>query len=123
VITTVAGVTCENPSDYTAIIRPFDVAVDSAGTLYIADADHCRVLKITDGTATSIAGAPDLYPCINDGDGGSALAAHMASPVAVAVAANGDVYVSVRCEIRKISAGVITTVAGNQVCADGPDGP
>ncbi|MBE9584266.1 hypothetical protein IM792_07395 [Mucilaginibacter sp. JRF] len=52
--------------------RPTDIAVDSDGTLYIADAWHKRILKLTtDGTTTILAGKTDAYGIV-DGKGNTA---------------------------------------------------
>jgi uncharacterized protein (TIGR03437 family) len=92
--------------------NPFDVAVDAAGNLYIADSD--RIRKVTpNGIITTIAGGGS--PADGLGDGGPATAAALQSG-AVVVDANGNIYISdtQAPRIRKVDVrGTITTVAGN----------
>ena len=92
---------------------PSGIAVDAAGSVFIADTDNHRVRKVgSDGTITTLAGTGrDAIA----GDGGPATAALINSPRGVAVGADGAVYVGDRGNqrIRKILAnGTITTVAG-----------
>jgi len=104
---------------------PFDVQVDSAGNLFVADLYNNRVRKIDiSGTVTTVAG-DGTYG--HSGDGGPATAAKLASPTGLAVDALGNVYVAVfgANRIRRIDAltGVITTVAGNGSWYGGDGGP
>jgi sugar lactone lactonase YvrE len=84
------------------------LAVDSSGSLYMADAANGRVQKFAGGTLTTIAGSGSV------GDGGPASAASL-SPFDVAVDGNGNLYIvdAHSNRIRKVSKGVITTIAGN----------
>jgi uncharacterized protein (TIGR03437 family) len=95
---------------------PKGLRVDAKGNIYVAEylagqTNSNRVVEITNGVATAIAGN-GLLPLA--GDGGPALSAAMA-PVDVAVADNGTVYIadSYNSRVRAVQAGVITTVAGN----------
>ncbi|HEY6424868.1 MAG TPA: protein kinase [Pseudonocardiaceae bacterium] len=87
------------------------VAVDNAGSLYIADTDNNRIRKVDPGgRITTIAG--DGFAG-SSGDGGPATAAELNTPLGVSIAATGEVYVAEGERIRKIdAAGIITTVAG-----------
>jgi len=91
---------------------PGGVAVDSAGSLYIADTGNNRVRKISAGVITTIAGSgtPGF-----GGDNGPATAAQLSSPFGVAADSAGAVYIadSFNNRVRKVSNGAITTVAGN----------
>ena len=92
--------------------NPTGVAVDVAGTLYVADQGSNRIRKITPaGVVTTLAGSGSAG--FADGQG---VAAEFASPTGVAVSADGTVYVADtgnNC-IRQISqAGVVTTLAGS----------
>lgn len=98
IITTVAGSNTSNysgdggPATSAGLNRPAGVAVDAAGSLYIADAGNYRIRKVTsDGIITTIAGTgrPD-----NSGDGGPATSASLASLQSVAVGPGGLIYVS-----------------------------
>ena len=95
---------------------PSAVAVDNAGTLYVADTGNCTIRKIVftgDGTpvVSTLAGTAGSTGS-TDGTGG---AAQFLYPQAVAVDGAGNVYVadSVNHTIRKItSGGVVSTLAG-----------
>ncbi|GIF22688.1 sugar lactone lactonase YvrE [Actinoplanes tereljensis] len=126
VISTVAGNTWRSYSgdggQATAaqLGHPAGAALDAAGNLYVADSTNNRIRKIsTTGVISTVAGngVACVAPCGNAdvGDGGQATSANLFTPQAVAVASNGDLYLSDtgHNRIRKVSStGVITTVAG-----------
>jgi hypothetical protein len=184
IITTVAGggtpvypsVGDGGPATEAVLDGPTGVAVDGTGNLYIADADHFRVRKVTpdgiiateagngnsgyadsSGLATNIAISPVsvaadgsgnlliadpgshrveilFYGLIDGlagngfagyyGDGGAAISANLYSPVAVAVAGNGDIYIADQEEhrVRMDSNGIITTLAGKALAGYSGDG-
>ena len=102
---------------------PQGVAVDSSGNLYFSDGKNERVRKVTNGTITTVAGTgtPGF-----SGDGGPTTSAQLAFPIAVAVDAAGNLYIANLEDsvIRKVSAGVITTVVGNRTLGvSGDNGP
>jgi hypothetical protein len=94
--------------------NPQGIAVDDEGNLWIVDRDNRRVREVDlAGTISSPIGC-GLY--LSSGDGGSAVASEMHTPVDVAVDAQGDVYFSdsLNNRVRRISpSGVVTTVAGD----------
>ena len=91
---------------------PEDVAVDSAGNLYIADTENYRIREVSNGVITTVAGNGLLTSF--SGDGGAATSAQMYSPQGVAVDSSGNVYIADtnNNRVRMVSNGVITTVAG-----------
>ena len=99
---------------------PFGVAVDSAGNLYIADFGNNRIRKVSNGVITTVAGNGTAG---FSGDNGSATSAQLYNPVGVALDSAGNLYIADggNFRIRKVSNGVITTVAGNGTPGYGGD--
>lgn len=89
------------------------LVVDSKGNLFIADTGNNRIRKVSpDGIITTIAGSGKMG---FGGDGGPALEAQFAYPVAIAIDGQGNLYIADfnNHRIRKISTdGIITSVAG-----------
>jgi uncharacterized protein (TIGR03437 family) len=98
---------------------PFGVAVDSAGDLYIADTYNRRIRKVSNGVITTVAGGGSSL-----GDSGPATSAQLNEPLAVALDSAGNLYIADfgNNRIRRVSNGVITTVAGNGAGGYGGDG-
>jgi uncharacterized delta-60 repeat protein/uncharacterized repeat protein (TIGR01451 family) len=88
--------------------RPFGIAVDPSGIVYVADTENDTIRKILpDGTVTTLAGLAGSYGSSN----GAGSAARFAEPAAIAIDANGDLYVSQYDSIRKVAPdGVVSTV-------------
>ncbi|WP_411114711.1 RICIN domain-containing protein [Streptomyces sp. 029-5] len=112
--TGVAGFSGDNgPATSAQLNKPREVAVDSAGAVYVADSSNHRVRKITaDGKISTVAGTGAAGFA---GDGGPATAARLNLPLGVAVDSAGIVYISdySNHRVRKITAdGKISTVAG-----------
>ena len=103
--------------------RPFGVASDGAGNLYIADTGNHRIRKVdATGVITTVAGFGRRG---YGGDGGAATAAQLASPYGLALDGAGNLYIADlgNRRIRKVDAtGVITTVAGTGRRGSGGDG-
>jgi len=100
---------------------PWRIAVDALGNLYIADTGNYRVRKVANGVITTVAGNGTQG---FSGDGGPATSAQLGSPFGVAVDSAGNLYIADegKNRVRKVSNGVITTVAGNGVGGFGGDG-
>jgi trimeric autotransporter adhesin len=117
VITTVAGNGTwgfrgdNGPATSAQLSGRFSYAVDSAGNLYIADGNS-RIRKVSKGVITTVAGNGRQG---FSGDNGPATSAQLSGPSSVAVDSAGNLYFADagNLRIRKVSRGVITTVAGN----------
>jgi sugar lactone lactonase YvrE len=98
------------PATAAQLYLPRGLAVDSAGSIYIADDYGGRVRKVSrDGTITTIAGNGTSA---TSGDGGAATNASLNHPQAVAVDLAGRVYIAEYGGLRSVSlGGTITTIA------------
>jgi uncharacterized protein (TIGR03437 family) len=127
IITTVAGNGSDGysgdggPATNASLGEPEGVALDSLGNLYIADPDNQRIRKVSGGIITTVAGNGNQG---FSGDGGLATRASLNSPWGVAVDSLGDLYIADygNYRIRKVSGGIITTVAGNGTSGFSGDG-
>jgi sugar lactone lactonase YvrE len=95
---------------------PAAIAIDTEGSLYIADFNNHRIRKVsTDGIITSIAGTGKSG---YNGDGMPALECMIGEPCGVAVDRGGYVYIGdqVNNRVRVVTpAGMMYTVAGTGV--------
>jgi len=103
------------------LYRPWGIAVDAQGNLYIGDTDNNRVRKLSGGTITTVAGTGTAG---YSGDGGQATSAQLHYPEGVAVDADGSLYIADygNHRVRKLSDGVISTVAGTGTAGYSGDG-
>jgi uncharacterized protein (TIGR03437 family) len=101
---------------------PFGIAFDALGNLYIADFGNTRIRRVTaTGIMGPVAGNGGFK---YSGDGGPATSAVFNGPPGVAVDAAGNLYIAdaANHRIRKVSNGIVTTIAGNGVPAFAGDG-
>jgi sugar lactone lactonase YvrE len=101
---------------------PTSLAVDAAGSIFVADCANQRIRKITtDGDIDTVVGngAQGF-----SGDGGQATSAELNNPVALALDDAGNLYIadSYNFRIRKVSGGTITTIAGTGEAGFSGDG-
>jgi sugar lactone lactonase YvrE len=101
---------------------PGGIAVDSAGTVYVADTFNATIRKITSsGSVSTLAGTAGSR---GDADG-TGSAAQFNNPSGVAVDAAGNLYVADTYNetIRKVTpTGIVTTLAGSAGISGGNDG-
>jgi sugar lactone lactonase YvrE len=89
------------PATAAKLAEPYDVAVDAAGDLYIADSDNRAIRKVdAAGNITTVAG-----PGENAGDGILATSAYF-MPLGIALDGKGNFYIadSINAKIRKVDA-------------------
>jgi sugar lactone lactonase YvrE len=119
IITTVAGAGSSGYSGDSGqatsaqLYYPSSVTLDSAGNLFIADSNNHRIRKVSSsGIITTVAGTGVAG---YSGDGGSAISAQLNYPYGVVMDFTGNLFISDgdNHRIRKVSSGIITTVAGN----------
>ena len=114
IITTVAGTGTAGytgdggPATGAKLYRPFGVAVDTLGNLYIADSYNMVIRKLTtsNGTITTVAGNGNAQTCFSLGaDGGAATSAALCIPESVSVDNAGNLYIvdTFRNRIRMVT--------------------
>ena len=116
VVTTLAGALVSGTSDGTGaaarFYAPWNLAIDPAGNLIVADTGNSLIRKVTPaGVVTTLAGSAGVYGH-RDGPGATAI---FNTAAAVAVDKAGNVYVADAYNhgVRKITpAGVVSTLAG-----------
>jgi len=131
-ITTVAGGGCGQtamgdggPATSACVHQPRDVAVDSAGDLFITDIPRnvIRRVDVVSGIITTVAGNGTAG---YSGDGGAATSAELNDPRGVQVDSAGNLFISDTGNnvIRRVDAttGIISTFAGTGTAAYGGDG-
>lgn len=80
--------------------RPIALTTDPLGNVYVADRDNYRVRKITpDGTVSTYAGSGEVLKSFIDGP---AIEGGLSSPLALAFAPDGELFVAASTEIRRV---------------------
>ena len=116
-----AGYSGDNgPAVAAQLHAPCGLAIDSAGNIYIASSWDNVVREVSAGIITTIAGTGTAG---YSGDNGPAAGARLNNPFGLALDSDGNLYIADTGNnvIREISAGVITTVAGNGTRGFGGD--
>ena len=112
------------PASAAQLNQPYDVSLDTAGNLYIADYGNQRVRRVgTDGNITTVAGGGTTSG--SSADGGAATSAQLLGPRNIAVDTTGNLYISEfnGHRVRMVSTdGTITTIAGTGIAGYGGDG-
>lgn len=131
---TLTGGSCTGPG---ALGHPSDVAVDTHGDVFIAEATAQRVQEVRAGSHTAVTVAGTGTGGFN-GDGPDATAGELDEPTGVAVDAAGDLFIAdtANCRVRvvpavtgtlfgqAVAAGGLFTVAGTGLCGSaGQGGP
>ncbi len=113
----------EGPATAARLAYPSGLALDDAGSLYIADEQNSRIRKVgVDGVIRTVAGNGTAG---FTGDGGPAASASLALPDGVAVDSSGNLYIadSANHRIRRVTTdGVIRTIAGTDLFGSSGDG-
>jgi len=110
------------PATQATMNNPTWVMADNSGNIYVSDQFNHRVRMInTNGIITTVAG--NGTPTFG-GDGGPATSASLNFPGGLALDSSGSLFIvdPGNNRLRKVSGGVITTVAGNGVAGYGGDG-
>jgi hypothetical protein len=108
-----------------ALNGPEGVFVDGSGNIFIADTGNCLIREVSGGNISTVAGNPALpQPCGYAGDGGPATSAQLNDPFGVFVDSSENIFIADtnNCLIREVSAGNISTVAGNPLATPTPCG-
>ncbi|MFF8469287.1 NHL domain-containing protein [Streptomyces griseus] len=111
------------PAAKAQLNKPFGVAVDGEGVLYVAEFGGHRVRRVgADGVISTVVGTGVAGAA---GDGGPATQAQLNSPYGITVDSAGVIHVadSGRNRVRRVGAdGVITTVVGTGAAGSAGDG-
>ncbi len=102
--------------------QPVGIAVGADGTIFVADTANSTLRRITPaGVVTTLAGSPN----VRGNTDGTGAAASFSEPAALAIAANGNIFVadSANHTIRRVTpAGVVSTFAGGAGLPGATDG-
>lgn len=114
----------QRPAATARLFAPHDLALDAAGSLYVADTYNHRVRRIDrSGVITTVAGSGRGGYA---GDGGPAARASLDNPQGIARGPDGSLYIADTFNhvVRRVDPqGVITTFAGTAAGLAGDGGP
>ena len=88
------GSGAEGPATASSLGRPFRVAMDNKGNLYVAAVLFQCITKVDPAGIIHLIGGTGTYALGADGDGGPATAATMTSPCGLAIDTSGHLYFS-----------------------------
>ncbi len=132
IISTIAGIGDSSgfsgdggPATAAKLGQPVDIAIDTAGNIYVTDLYYHNIRKITPaGIISTIAGVAGTFG--SSGDNGPATAALMRVPTGITVNSRGNVFFSDadnnRVRVINTVTGVISTFAGGGTAIPGDGG-
>ncbi|HUA63758.1 MAG TPA: IPT/TIG domain-containing protein [Verrucomicrobiae bacterium] len=97
------------PATSAQLNQPWGMAFDSAGNLYIGDSGNAAIRRVSHGAITTVAGTGTFG---TSADGVAAASAQLNSAAYIAIDTSGNLFISDANRIRKVSNGILTTVAG-----------
>lgn len=124
VVSTVAGIAgqagaADGPVQVATFNRPWSVAADSSGNVYVAELGSPTIRKISGGVVTTLAGKAATFGTVD----AAGSAARFLQPTAIVCTSSGDLFVTDRYAIRKVTpAGEVTTAAGSVAYSGLDDG-
>jgi uncharacterized protein (TIGR03437 family) len=131
-ITTLAGSTMSGyqgdggPGIYALLNTPVGICLDSAGNVYFSDSANHVIRKIaTNGVISTVVGNGAFTSTTNPlGDGGPATQASLFYPKGIAMDSQGNLYIAdyTNQRVRKVSNGIIETIAGIGISGTYGDG-
>ena len=111
------------PATSAELWGPWGIAVDGSGNIFIADTYNNRIREVTASTGdiSTVAGNGG---CDYNGDGIPATTADICLPITVAVNGSGNIFIADmgNNRIRNVTAGIISTIAGNGTQGNSGDG-
>ncbi|HLA26593.1 MAG TPA: NHL repeat-containing protein, partial [Syntrophales bacterium] len=105
----------DGPAIVAQLNSPSSVALDASGNLYIADTGNHKIRRVTAAGIISTVAGNGLVG--SGGDGGPATLAKFESPEGVCLDAAGNIFIADtnNHRIRKVTAGMISRVAGSAI--------